>query len=311
MDKLDIEIFIAVINEGNIQRAANVLYLSPSTVGTRLKMLEKELGIELISRQKGKKEIILTTRGEEFVPIANNLIANFNECNRLNTYSISPSISIATVDSMIGDVFAPLYRNIVYNEPHFKLNLKCYPADMIYSIIEKKKSDIGFALYEIKNKDIYVTPLFSDPMVVVMSPNNKINKKTIHTSELDPTKEIKIGKNNELYRGWGPQYKIWHGKNFDNSITPAVTTTSITFSTFFFKQGDFWSIIPKSNALGNQERFGYNILELENPAPDRVCYMITHKSQTSSSQKNIASFTTYLESYLEELKSNGIMKILY
>ncbi|WP_066497793.1 LysR family transcriptional regulator [Abyssisolibacter fermentans] len=310
MDKLDIEIFTAVVNESNIQRAASVLYLSPSTIGTRLKMLEKELGVELIFRQKGKREIILTPKGEEFLPIANNLIASFNDCEKLNNKSFNPYVTIATIDSMIGDGLAPLYKNIIFDNPNFKLDLQCYPADMIYSIVERRKADIGFALYEIKSKDLDVKPIVTDEMVVVLSKYSNITKSKIHTNELDSELELKIGKNNELYRGWGPEFKMWHGKYFDQNTTALLTTTSVSFLKYFLDGGNCWALLPKAIAVSHQKQYGYRIVELENPAPPRVVYMATHKQQTSTAQRNIALFNIQLYAYLEKLKSQNIITVL-
>lgn len=52
MNRSNIEAFIALTKEKNIVKAADSLYLSPSTVSTQLKVLENELGIKLFERHK-------------------------------------------------------------------------------------------------------------------------------------------------------------------------------------------------------------------------------------------------------------------
>ena len=63
MNKSNIEAFIALTKEKNIVKAADSLYLSPSTVSTQLKVLENELGIKLFERHKGHKTVTLTPKG--------------------------------------------------------------------------------------------------------------------------------------------------------------------------------------------------------------------------------------------------------
>lgn len=48
-----VETFLTVIRTRTISQAANILYVSQSTVSGRLKQLEEELGVTLIERKKG------------------------------------------------------------------------------------------------------------------------------------------------------------------------------------------------------------------------------------------------------------------
>ena len=65
-----IETFLTVVSCGNISAAANELFVTQSTVSTRIQQLEEELGAQLVIRSRGHRNIELTSYGQAFVPIA-------------------------------------------------------------------------------------------------------------------------------------------------------------------------------------------------------------------------------------------------
>lgn len=302
MDKKDIEIFLAIVKEKSIANASTLLYYSSSTISARLKMLEKELGIELVSRHKGIKEITLTQKGIQFEAIAKNWISLWNECNRLRNNDAKPYLSIATVDSLLEHGLMPLYRNLVYNEPSFNLDIKRYPADMIYDLVSKRMVDIGFALYEMKYANVNVEQVMSDEMVLIMPKGNPLTGEYIHPDMLDPTRELYIGSKDNLNIGWGPIYKNWHDKWFDISIQPLVSVTSISTLSYFLSEGDFWSIIPLSNAMGLSHQYDIKILKLKPTPPNRIIYKLTQSSKSESNERNIEIFKKFLYTYIETMK---------
>ena len=68
MNLSEIETFLMIVKTKNITKTAENLFLSQPTVSHRLKSLENELQVNLITRKKGYKQIELTTQGEEFIP---------------------------------------------------------------------------------------------------------------------------------------------------------------------------------------------------------------------------------------------------
>ena len=50
-DLIDLRVFIAVAEEGNVSRGAARCHLAPSTASLRLKGLEAAIGVRLLQRQ--------------------------------------------------------------------------------------------------------------------------------------------------------------------------------------------------------------------------------------------------------------------
>ena len=63
MNLSEIETFLMIVKTKNITKTAENLFLSQPTVSHRLKSLEDELEVKLMTRKKGYKQIELTTGG--------------------------------------------------------------------------------------------------------------------------------------------------------------------------------------------------------------------------------------------------------
>ena len=83
MNLADIETFLMIVKTKNITKTADNLFLSQPTVSHRLKLLEEELKVKLITRKKGYKQIELTSQGEEFIPIAERWLSIWREMQLL------------------------------------------------------------------------------------------------------------------------------------------------------------------------------------------------------------------------------------
>lgn len=59
MTSLEIEAFLTVHRTGSVTKAAELLYISQSSLSTRLRTLERELGCALFARGKGARAMLL------------------------------------------------------------------------------------------------------------------------------------------------------------------------------------------------------------------------------------------------------------
>ena len=79
MDYDAFETYIVLCETGNITKTAELLYKTQPAISSRIQQLEKSLGYTLIKREKGKKTITLTSKGEEFLKIARKFINLYGE----------------------------------------------------------------------------------------------------------------------------------------------------------------------------------------------------------------------------------------
>ena len=301
MNKSNIEAFIALTKEKNIVKAADSLYLSPSTVSTQLKVLENELGIRLFERHKGHKTVTLTPKGEAFTKIAYDFLALLNECGQLKNADEKSHLSIATADSFLAYNLAPLYRELVFGNANFNLEIKLHPADMIYSLVSKKEVDLGFVTYNINYPDVLTEEVFSDEMVVLVPQNSQLQGTMIHPAELDPEKELLIGSPKNKHVGCGAVFNTWRTTFIDAEKMPLVRANSISVLYHFLssESDNFWMFAPLTTALGLKDEYPLRILKLDAQPPKRVCYKLTHISPTETVKKNIETFDRFLSEYIK------------
>ncbi|WP_455720601.1 LysR family transcriptional regulator [Agathobacter sp.] len=302
MNRSNIEAFIALTKEKNIVKAADSLYLSPSTVSTQLKVLENELGIKLFERHKGHKTITLTPKGEAFTKIAYDFLALLNECGQLKNADEKSHLSIATADSFLAYNLAPLYREMVFGDAKFNLEIKLHPADMIYSLVSKKEVDLGFVTYHINYPDVITEEVFSDDMVVLVPKSSALTGDIVHPLNLDPEKELIIGSPQNKHIGCGAVFNTWRTTWIDAQKTPLVRANSISVLYHFLSSdcNDFWMFAPKTTALGLMKDYDLRMLKLDAKPPKRVCYKLTHVSPTETVRRNIDKFNLLLSDYIDK-----------
>ncbi len=303
MNRSNIEAFIALTKEKNIVKAADSLYLSPSTVSTQLKVLENELGIKLFERHKGHKTVTLTSKGEAFTKIAYDFLALLNECGELKNAEEKNHLSIATADSFLAYNLAPLYREMVLGPANFNLEIKLHPADMIYSLVSKKEVNLGFVTYNINYPDVVTEEVFADDMVVLVPQNSPLNGDRIHPSELNPEKELLIGSPQNKHLGCGAVFNTWRSTWIDSQKAPLVRANSISVLYHFLESdsNDFWMFAPKTTALGLKKDYNLRMLSVDAQPPKRICYKLTHAAPTETVQRNIDKFDSLLMEYIKNL----------
>ena len=298
MNRGDLQLFMTILEENNLIKAAELLYLSPSTAGARLRAMEDELGFELFERKRGVKTALPTPKGQDFARLASQMLALWNEADQITRSQEKPALSIATVDSFLDHNLSPLYRELV-SDHGFSLDIKCYPADMIYALVAKKQADLGFALYHTNDPHVNVRPVMEDDMVLV-TPESCPWISPVDPTGLSPERELFTGSHFNSNVGWGPEFRLWHDRYIGASRRPLVTASSISILTGFLEIGDYWTVMPSTTARGLAEQFPVKILELDPAPPKRTLYMLTHKSPSELSAANTERFCGYLWEYLED-----------
>lgn len=308
MNRDDLQLFMTILEEQNLVKAAELLYLSPSTAGARLRAMEEELGFELFERRKGVKTALPTQKGTAFSRLAGQMLSLWNEADQLRGVPDSPFLTVATVDSFLDYNLIPLYRELV-SIHGFSLDLKCYPGDMIYSLISKKQADVGFALYDVRCPHVNVMPVMEDDMVLVVPKNSDL---ACCVSPVDPLllprdRELFTGSSYNASIGWGPEFCLWHDRYIGTGCRPLITATSISILTGFLELSDYWTIMPITTATGLKKQCPVSILPLRPAPPKRTLYMLTHQSPSQLCEENVRLFTEYLKPFLQAQNPGGCL----
>ncbi|MEN6567682.1 MAG: LysR family transcriptional regulator [Veillonellales bacterium] len=292
MNLSEIEAFLAIVDTLSISKAAETLYLTQSTISHRLKSLENELETLLIVRGNGHRSVFLTPRGKEFVKIAREWMSLREKTYLFKKERLIPSISIGCADSLNLYVFSNLYNQILNVNAPITLHINTHGSLINYKLLENREIDIGFVLAQARYKDIIVQPLFSEPMLLVR--HSTVNHATgsIHPSELNPK--------NELVCNWGTEYQRWHDYWWNPAIKPFISINAPSFISHFIYNSDCWAIMPISIAKLFEEKENFEVRNISEPPPNRICYKIIRRNEKSEKKVGMGFFDDYLKKFLSE-----------
>jgi DNA-binding transcriptional LysR family regulator len=294
------EAFLAIVDHKNISKAASALYVSQSTVSHRLHALEKELNTRLIERKKGLRTIELTAKGEEFIKIAERWMALWKDTQYFLESTTSLSMHIGAVESLSVHVFSPFYKLISNSvAPPIYLEIKTHWSRNLYSALDNREIDVGFVLAPTVFHNIVTKPIFSEKLLLICASNGKPRNYDVHPSELDPSKEVRFHKQLE--------YQQWHDYWWGPIKYPCINIDSAHLIATFLDYPGRWAIISTSIIKSLEKYNQFEVHNLISPPPDRVCYMITHRFPKPGSVKCLEIMQNYLDEFLTDAESQGLL----
>ncbi|WP_044565237.1 LysR family transcriptional regulator [Anaerococcus provencensis] len=230
MHESRIETFLAIAETRNLTDASSKLYLSQSTVSTRLKQLEDYLGYKLFFRNKGLTKIELTERGEAFLPLANEFIKLTNKMKENEFISSKIKVSIAATNSIMQSIIFK-YINYVQNQSHNILfESKTMHSAEIYDNVYENKIDVGLSLKQFKYAGIETLEIVNIPFYIYRL-----------SGETNSNLDIK----NYIYIPRGFEVDNFILKNFNRNDVYNKYADSVITAFLTLKENE-WLIAPKS-----------------------------------------------------------------
>lgn len=140
MDLAQLEIFRAIGEEGSITAAADRLHRVPSSVSTRLRQLEEELGTELFRREKLRLHI--TDSGRTLLAYAGRILALAEEARQSVSGQHPRGIfTLGAIESTAAVRLPPLISHYHQRWPEVELDLSTGPSgDMVEGILSGQYS---------------------------------------------------------------------------------------------------------------------------------------------------------------------------
>lgn len=289
-----IETFLTIYKYGSISKASEHLYISQSSVSNRLMKLENHLDTKLIIREKGAQHITLTTAGDQFLLIAEQMSALWRESEALKDTAIKETVNIASVDAINNYTFFPLYKEVL-NENTYDLSLNTFHSKEIHGLVEKRTVDIGYVYSTYKYPHIKSKPVFRELMYLVCHKNSPYYE-NISVNDL-PTEE-------EIYLNWNDRYEAWHNLHLSSTKNAHVKVNMRSMLINYLTNTSRWAIAPISviNQFISNENIVYYTLK-ETPPPI-ICYELTNQYPTPNQINKINTITKLVEEYI--LKSHTI-----
>lgn len=142
-----IRCFIAVAENGSINKAAEKLYLSQPAVTKMMQALERELAIELLQRRK--TGVALTAHGELFLPYAKKILREYNiYLTEKKKIENQHQIAIEKIELVISSVIMQTYYKTIEKAmknafPSLKIYFVEADAETAFPLILENKRMFG------------------------------------------------------------------------------------------------------------------------------------------------------------------------
>ncbi len=293
MDYEDIQTFLMIVETGSISRASDRLFLSQSSVSQRLQHLEDVLGVRLLLRRKGIKNVELTKAGKAFISIARRYTELMNEADALKRERIRPYLSIGATDTLTTNLFLPLMQALVRDYPDTDYKFRVKLSEAIYDDVETGKLDVGLVMDYYKRRDVLVRPVYTEPMVVISRSELPSQDGVVAVSALSKEKEIR--------QWWGADYIRWHEEVLDPDTRSGLNVNTVSLLISMLQIDQTWSIAPTSVAAEIARTCPVFTCKIAENPPERVIYLITPRLPKSGSEAMLAIFSARLEEHLAQM----------
>ncbi len=304
-----VQTFLAVVAYGTISGAADYLYVSQSTVSSRLQQLEEELGVRLVLREKGHRTVEMTSHGEAFINIANQWIALHKETQSICSLPDIQKLSVASVDAVNNYTFTKLFNDYVQKYPNTRLEIRTHHSNEIHRLVENRTADIGFVFSSANYPDLISTPVYRELMYLMCHKDSPYHE-DIRCEELSA--------GDEIYLNWGPDYQRWHDSHWSPSEMPLITVNTGSMLQHYLHVPGRWAVAPRSviNAIHDTENI--TCCRIADGPPPRICYKLKNRYPNINRIDAIRKFEEELErciteedsicTYEEWMRSSDIQK---
>lgn len=178
-----LKIFTTVADAGGMSMAAKRLHISQPTVSQAISELEKYYGIKLFERLSQK--IYLTKEGELMLSFSRHILDSFekmeeaiNQASEKTSLRIGCSVSVGTC--LINDILDEANQKM----PECEISVMVANSSETEQAVLNNEVDLGIVEGIIKSKDLMITPVCKDELVVVCGKDDMLAKKKMITLDM-------------------------------------------------------------------------------------------------------------------------------
>lgn len=163
-----VQAFVQIAELGSYRRAAEALGLTQTALTRRIQKLEGFLGLTLLDRTT--RTVRLSPVGEEFIPLATRLIADFTHgVERLRTTSrlAAGDVTVATIQSIAFRRMPAVLRAYAHDHPENRVQILERSGALVTEAVRKGEADFGIHIQQEPDTELVEDRLVSDPFVLL------------------------------------------------------------------------------------------------------------------------------------------------
>jgi len=169
MNLRDLQYLVALADHRHFGKAATASFVSQPTLSMQVKKLEKELGVELVERNRG--QILLTEAGEAVVERARVILGEVDDINRIATQATDPesgSLRLGLFPTLAPYLLPHVVPKIHERFPHLELLLVEEKTAVVHASLRDGSLDAGLMALPEPDDLLHVEPLFEEDFLLAV-----------------------------------------------------------------------------------------------------------------------------------------------
>lgn len=178
-----LKIFTTVADAGGMSKAAKELHITQPSISQAIAELEKYYGVKLFERLSQK--IYLTKEGELMLSFSRHILDSFEQMEKAMNQAVEKSslrigCSVSVGTCLIEEILDEARERI----PQCQISVVVANSSEIERAILTNEVDIGIVEGILKNKDLVITPVCEDELIVVCGKQHPLGRETIVTLDM-------------------------------------------------------------------------------------------------------------------------------
>lgn len=178
-----LKIFTTVADAGGMSKAAKELHITQPSISQAIAELEKYYGVKLFERLSQK--IYLTKEGELMLSFSRHILDSFEQMEKAMNQAVEKSslrigCSVSVGTCLIEEILDEARERI----PQCQISVVVANSSEIERAILTNEVDIGIVEGILKNKDLVITPVCEDELVVVCGRQHPLGRETSVTLDM-------------------------------------------------------------------------------------------------------------------------------
>jgi DNA-binding transcriptional LysR family regulator len=179
MELMQLEMFVAVVEEGSVRRASERVYRTQPAVSIAVRKLEREFEAPLFDRSK-RYSFRLTQAGESLYRHAKRIlnlrseaVAQLENIAKLRT----GCVSIGANESISLHVLPRLTHEFLKKHPGVRLDLRCERSEDLLRDLKDRRLDVAILSFRPDDPDLECSFLAEDELVLITGPKHSLAEK--------------------------------------------------------------------------------------------------------------------------------------
>ena len=167
-DLVDLKLFVAVADAGNVSRGAASCFLAPSSASLRIKQLEESLGTALFVR--GARGVTLTRAGQVMLDHCRRCLAELEQMHAdLAPYGqgVKAQVTLYANSSAIASFLPEDLETFLRGWPEVRVSLEERLSPEIVAAVAEGRADLGVVTWDDGHPELAFAPYREDELVVV------------------------------------------------------------------------------------------------------------------------------------------------